>query len=108
MTGAWQGNEVCSEVKDAALCLEKKFIDQPDLLAAALILGIGFTPLRSSRFTTTRQKATRQARVDFQEIAMEPFLFSILMVAVAAGFIPNYFFSKTERRWFSECFQLDN
>ena len=33
-------------VKEAALCLEEKIIDQPDLLDAALIFGIGFPPFR--------------------------------------------------------------
>ncbi len=33
-------------VKEAALCLEEKIIDQPNLLDAALIFGIGFPPFR--------------------------------------------------------------
>ena len=33
-------------VKEAALCLEEKIIDRPDLLDAALIFGIGFPPFR--------------------------------------------------------------
>jgi 3-hydroxyacyl-CoA dehydrogenase/enoyl-CoA hydratase/3-hydroxybutyryl-CoA epimerase len=33
-------------IKEAALCLEEKIIDQPDLLDAALIFGIGFPPFR--------------------------------------------------------------
>ena len=31
-------------IKEAALCLEEKIIDRPDLLDAALIFGIGFPP----------------------------------------------------------------
>jgi 3-hydroxyacyl-CoA dehydrogenase/enoyl-CoA hydratase/3-hydroxybutyryl-CoA epimerase len=33
-------------IKEAALCLEEKIIDRPDLLDAALIFGIGFPPFR--------------------------------------------------------------
>jgi 3-hydroxyacyl-CoA dehydrogenase/enoyl-CoA hydratase/3-hydroxybutyryl-CoA epimerase len=33
-------------VKEAALCLEDRIIDRPDLLDAALIFGIGFPPFR--------------------------------------------------------------
>jgi len=33
-------------IKEAALCLEEKTIDRPDLLDAALIFGIGFPPFR--------------------------------------------------------------
>ncbi len=33
-------------VKEAALCLEEKIIDRPDLLDASLIFGIGFPPFR--------------------------------------------------------------
>ncbi len=33
-------------IKEAALCLEEKIIDRPDLLDAALIFGIGFAPFR--------------------------------------------------------------
>jgi 3-hydroxyacyl-CoA dehydrogenase/enoyl-CoA hydratase/3-hydroxybutyryl-CoA epimerase len=33
-------------VKEAALCLEEKIIDRPDLLDAALIFGLGFPPFR--------------------------------------------------------------
>jgi 3-hydroxyacyl-CoA dehydrogenase/enoyl-CoA hydratase/3-hydroxybutyryl-CoA epimerase len=33
-------------VKEAALCLEEKIIERPDLLDAALIFGIGFPPFR--------------------------------------------------------------
>ena len=33
-------------IKEATLCLEEKIIDQPDLLDAALIFGIGFPPFR--------------------------------------------------------------
>jgi len=33
-------------VKEAALCLEEKIVDRPDLLDAALIFGIGFPPFR--------------------------------------------------------------
>ena len=33
-------------IKEAALCLEDKIIDRPDLLDAALIFGIGFPPFR--------------------------------------------------------------
>ncbi len=33
-------------VKEAALCLEEKIIEKPDLLDAALIFGIGFPPFR--------------------------------------------------------------
>jgi len=33
-------------VKEAALCLEEKIIDRPDLLDAAFIFGIGFPPFR--------------------------------------------------------------
>jgi 3-hydroxyacyl-CoA dehydrogenase/enoyl-CoA hydratase/3-hydroxybutyryl-CoA epimerase len=33
-------------IKEAALCLEEKIIDKPDLLDAALIFGIGFPPFR--------------------------------------------------------------
>jgi len=33
-------------VKEAALCLEEKIIDRPDMLDAALIFGIGFPPFR--------------------------------------------------------------
>jgi 3-hydroxyacyl-CoA dehydrogenase / enoyl-CoA hydratase / 3-hydroxybutyryl-CoA epimerase len=32
--------------KEAALCLEEKIVDRPDLLDAALIFGIGFPPFR--------------------------------------------------------------
>lgn len=33
-------------VKEAALCLEEKIVERPDLLDAALIFGIGFPPFR--------------------------------------------------------------
>jgi 3-hydroxyacyl-CoA dehydrogenase/enoyl-CoA hydratase/3-hydroxybutyryl-CoA epimerase len=33
-------------IKEAALCLEEKIIDRPDLLDGALIFGIGFPPFR--------------------------------------------------------------
>ncbi|MGE5174556.1 MAG: 3-hydroxyacyl-CoA dehydrogenase NAD-binding domain-containing protein [Betaproteobacteria bacterium] len=33
-------------IKEAALCLEEKIIERPDLLDAALIFGIGFPPFR--------------------------------------------------------------
>lgn len=33
-------------VKEAALCLEEKIIERPDMLDAALIFGIGFPPFR--------------------------------------------------------------
>jgi 3-hydroxyacyl-CoA dehydrogenase/enoyl-CoA hydratase/3-hydroxybutyryl-CoA epimerase len=33
-------------IKEAALCLEEKIIDKPELLEAALIFGIGFPPFR--------------------------------------------------------------
>jgi 3-hydroxyacyl-CoA dehydrogenase/enoyl-CoA hydratase/3-hydroxybutyryl-CoA epimerase len=33
-------------LKESALCLEEKIIDQPDLLDATLIFGIGFPPFR--------------------------------------------------------------
>ncbi len=33
-------------IKEAALCMEEKIIDRPDLLDAALIFGIGFPPFR--------------------------------------------------------------
>jgi 3-hydroxyacyl-CoA dehydrogenase / enoyl-CoA hydratase / 3-hydroxybutyryl-CoA epimerase len=33
-------------IKEAALCLEERIIDRPDLLDAALIFGIGFPPFR--------------------------------------------------------------
>lgn len=33
-------------IKEAALCLEEKIVDRPDLLDAALIFGIGFPPFR--------------------------------------------------------------
>jgi 3-hydroxyacyl-CoA dehydrogenase / enoyl-CoA hydratase / 3-hydroxybutyryl-CoA epimerase len=33
-------------IKEAALCLEEKIIDRPDLLDATLIFGIGFPPFR--------------------------------------------------------------
>ncbi|HET6365202.1 MAG TPA: 3-hydroxyacyl-CoA dehydrogenase NAD-binding domain-containing protein [Nitrospirota bacterium] len=33
-------------IKEAALCLDEKIIDMPDLLDAALIFGIGFPPFR--------------------------------------------------------------
>jgi 3-hydroxyacyl-CoA dehydrogenase/enoyl-CoA hydratase/3-hydroxybutyryl-CoA epimerase len=33
-------------VKEAALCMEEKIIDRPDLLDAALVFGIGFPPFR--------------------------------------------------------------
>jgi 3-hydroxyacyl-CoA dehydrogenase/enoyl-CoA hydratase/3-hydroxybutyryl-CoA epimerase len=33
-------------IKEAALCLEEKIIDRPDLLDAALVFGIGFPPFR--------------------------------------------------------------
>jgi 3-hydroxyacyl-CoA dehydrogenase/enoyl-CoA hydratase/3-hydroxybutyryl-CoA epimerase len=33
-------------IKEAALCLEEKIIDRPDLLDASLIFGIGFPPFR--------------------------------------------------------------
>ncbi|HXX63230.1 MAG TPA: 3-hydroxyacyl-CoA dehydrogenase NAD-binding domain-containing protein [Bacteroidota bacterium] len=33
-------------IKEAALCLEDKIVDRPDLLDAALIFGIGFPPFR--------------------------------------------------------------
>jgi len=38
-------------VKEAALCLEEKIIDRPDLLDAALIFGIGFPPFRGGLLT---------------------------------------------------------
>jgi 3-hydroxyacyl-CoA dehydrogenase/enoyl-CoA hydratase/3-hydroxybutyryl-CoA epimerase len=33
-------------IKEAALCLEDRIVDRPDLLDAALIFGIGFPPFR--------------------------------------------------------------
>jgi 3-hydroxyacyl-CoA dehydrogenase/enoyl-CoA hydratase/3-hydroxybutyryl-CoA epimerase len=33
-------------VKEAALCLEEKIVERPDLLDASLIFGIGFPPFR--------------------------------------------------------------
>jgi 3-hydroxyacyl-CoA dehydrogenase/enoyl-CoA hydratase/3-hydroxybutyryl-CoA epimerase len=40
------GRTVLLMIKEAALCLEEKIIDRPDLLDAALIFGIGFPPFR--------------------------------------------------------------
>jgi 3-hydroxyacyl-CoA dehydrogenase/enoyl-CoA hydratase/3-hydroxybutyryl-CoA epimerase len=33
-------------IKEAALCMEERIVDRPDLLDAALIFGIGFPPFR--------------------------------------------------------------
>jgi len=33
-------------IKEAALCLEEKIIEKPELLDGALIFGIGFPPFR--------------------------------------------------------------
>jgi 3-hydroxyacyl-CoA dehydrogenase/enoyl-CoA hydratase/3-hydroxybutyryl-CoA epimerase len=38
-------------IKEAALCLEEKIIERPDLLDAALIFGIGFPPFRGGLLT---------------------------------------------------------
>jgi len=35
-------------IKEAALCLEEKLIDRPDLPDAAIIFGIGFPPFRGA------------------------------------------------------------
>jgi len=38
-------------IKEAALCLEEKIIERPDLLDAALIFGLGFPPFRGGLLT---------------------------------------------------------
>jgi 3-hydroxyacyl-CoA dehydrogenase/enoyl-CoA hydratase/3-hydroxybutyryl-CoA epimerase len=40
------GRAVLLMIKEAALCLEERIVDRPDLLDAALVFGIGFPPFR--------------------------------------------------------------
>ncbi len=56
-------------IKEAALCLEEKIIDRPDLLDAALIFGIGFPPFRGGLLRYADSLGARKVAERMQELA---------------------------------------
>jgi 3-hydroxyacyl-CoA dehydrogenase/enoyl-CoA hydratase/3-hydroxybutyryl-CoA epimerase len=56
-------------VKEAALCLEEKIIERPDLLDAALIFGIGFAPFRGGLLRYARSLGAKNVIAKLDALA---------------------------------------